>query len=63
MLNRLIPVLFLSTACAAGSLVTDEIVPDFTLIDSNQNSSQYEKEVSPRDYIGSISGWYFGHGT
>ena len=38
-------------------------VPDFSLIDVNPNSARHDEAVSPRDYLGSISAYYFGHAT
>jgi hypothetical protein len=38
-------------------------VPDFALVDVNPNSATYNQQVSPRDYLGQISAWYFGHAT
>ena len=38
-------------------------VPDFQLVDVNPNSSTYNQAVSPRDYLGQVSAWYFGHAT
>ena len=43
--------------------VRAEMVPDFTLTDVNLTSSSYDQPVSPRDYLGQVSGWYFGHAT
>jgi hypothetical protein len=37
------------------------VVPDFSLLDVNPNSATHDQNVSPRDYIGKISCWYFGH--
>jgi hypothetical protein len=37
--------------------------PDFGLIDVNPNSVTSGKTISPRDYTGQISAWYFGHAT
>ena len=34
-------------------------VPDFLLADINPNSSTMGQNVSPRDYLQQISGWYF----
>jgi len=36
---------------------------DFTLHDVNPNSPLNGQEVSPRQYVGQISAWYFGHAT
>ncbi len=41
----------------------DEAMPDFAVLDVNPTSPRYNEEVSPRDYIGQISAWYFGHST
>ena len=38
-------------------------VPDFGLMDVNTTSPTYQQAVSPRDYIGQVTGWYFGHST
>jgi hypothetical protein len=40
-----------------------EIVPNFGLMDVNPTSSTYSQAVSPRDYLGEVSAWYFGHAT
>ena len=34
-------------------------VPDFLLADINPNSSTLGQNISPRDYLQQISGWYF----
>lgn len=38
-------------------------VPDFHLVDENPASARYKQQVSPRDYLGQVSAWYFGHST
>lgn len=35
-------------------------MPDFALADVNPASASYAQQVSPRDYLGKISAWYFG---
>ena len=40
-----------------------ERVPDFQLVDVNATSSTADQSVSPRDYLGQVSGWYFVHAT
>ena len=40
-----------------------EQVPDFALVDVNPNSATYNETVSPRDFLGKTSAWYFGHAT
>lgn len=41
----------------------ETLVPDFSLLDTNPNSPTYNQSVSPRDFLGQISAWYFGHAT
>jgi hypothetical protein len=40
-----------------------QAVPDFGLMDLNPTSPTYNQSVSPRDYLGEVSAWYFGHAT
>ena len=42
---------------------TTDPVPDFSLRDVNVNSTRFDEMVSPRDYEGQVSAWYFGHAT
>lgn len=46
---------------AEGEL--DQVVPDFSLVDVNATSSRFNENISPRDYTGGVSAWYFGHAT
>jgi hypothetical protein len=39
------------------------VAPDFSIRDVNPNSPRYDQLVSPRDYEGRVSAWYFGHAT
>ncbi|MDM7913803.1 MAG: hypothetical protein ACE15D_16985 [Candidatus Eisenbacteria bacterium] len=48
---------------APGSSNDVERVPDFTLLDQNPNSASYQDSISPREYGGEISCWYFGSAT
>lgn len=41
----------------------DSPVADFALLDVNPTSVRYDTPVSPRDYIGRVTAWYFGHAT
>jgi hypothetical protein len=41
----------------------DERVPDFSIPDVNPASLRSGENVSPRDYEGRVSAWYFGHAT
>jgi hypothetical protein len=36
---------------------------DFQLPDVNSTSPTFGQQVSPRDYLGQTSAWYFGHST
>lgn len=36
-------------------------MPDFSLEDVSENSARYGEQVSPRDYLEKVSGWYFTH--
>ena len=40
-----------------------EPLPDFSLVDVNETSASYNQSISPRDYTGQTSAWYFGHST
>ena len=42
---------------------SNDALPDFSLTDVNANSARFREAVSPRDYLGQISAWYFGHST
>jgi hypothetical protein len=35
----------------------------FSLPDVNPGSPRFGQVVSPRDYLGQASAWYFGHAT
>jgi len=60
-------VLGLASGCKdevpSPTLLLGEEAPDFSLPDVNPNSARYNQLVSPRDYRGVVSGWYFGHST
>jgi hypothetical protein len=52
----------LLAACGGGSkapLATDP-VPDFALQDANPTSTTYLMDVSPRQFVGQVSAYYFG---
>ena len=58
----------LLTACTwnddvAGSGAGSNALADFGLLDVNPTSPRSGEIVSPRDYLGSVSAWYFGHST
>jgi hypothetical protein len=40
-----------------------DALSDFSVSDVNPASARYEELISPRDYLGQISAWYFGHST
>jgi len=43
--------------------VSENALPDFSVTDVNVNSARSGEAVSPRDYVGQVSAWYFGHST
>lgn len=45
-----------------GGLPAD-VVPEFSLLDVNPNSATKDSRLSPRDYLQTVSAWYFGHAT
>lgn len=51
--------------CVPNPCVTPaaDAKPDFHLQDVNPNSARSGQAVSPRDYLGKVSAWYFGHAT
>lgn len=44
-------------------LLHGDPVAQFSLMDVNETSDTYGQAVSPADYLGKTSGWYFGHAT
>ena len=44
-------------------LLHGEPLAPFSLIDVNETSDTYQQAISPADYLGKTSGWYFGHAT
>jgi hypothetical protein len=38
-----------------------DTMPAFRLPDVNPSSATFGRQVSPRDHLGRISAWYFGH--
>ena len=39
------------------------VVPDFALMDVNPSSDTFNQSVSPRDFMGEVSAYYFIHST
>jgi hypothetical protein len=54
--------LILAAACGGGGSSAAQIA-DFLLSDTNPSSPTTGQDVSPRDYVGSVSAWYFGDAT
>jgi len=50
-------------AGGAGGGMIPVLVPDFAILDVNPNSLTSGQLVSPRDHLGRVSAWYFGHST
>jgi hypothetical protein len=46
--------------CALAVCVQAQPAPDFQLADVNTNSLRFDAQVSPRDYLLQVSGYYFG---
>ena len=68
---RTLPALALLAACApagdsaapGGSVELGQQAADFLLEDLNLTSPRAGDAISPRDYLGEVSGWYFIHST
>lgn len=43
--------------------IADDALADFSVVDVNPNSARFLEAVSPRDYAGQVTAWYFGHST
>ncbi len=52
-----------STPVVTREVQHADAIFDFSLIDVNTTSATFDTPVSPRDYLGKVSGWYFGHAT
>jgi hypothetical protein len=55
-------VVLLAAACGGGGGSAAQIA-DFLLTDTNPSSPTTGQDVSPRDYVGDVSAWYFGDAT
>jgi len=53
--------LLLLAACSSSS--DPAPVAEFLLADANTTSTSFGLDVSPRDYTGGASAWYFGSAT
>ncbi len=51
------------SAHEGGTTIDAEAAPEFLLTDVNPTSSTYQQLVSPRDFVGQVSGWYFGQAS
>jgi hypothetical protein len=47
----------------ATPMVPAGVMPDFSLLDVNPESPTQDQPVSPRQFLGSISAYYFGSAT
>lgn len=52
-----------SSSGTGGGIGVGDLAPDFSLLDVNPASPTANQMVSPRDYLGHVTGWYFGHAT
>jgi hypothetical protein len=41
----------------------DQAVPDFALTDVNPHSASASQTISPRQHLGRVTAWYFGHSS
>ena len=64
-MKRLLPLaLLFVAACGGGGGSSGPVkVPDFLIQDVNPNSPTATQNVSPRDYLGYASAYYFGAAT
>ena len=53
----------LEARCLLAADAIGAQVADLSLLDTNPTSLTYNQRVSPRDYLGQVTGWYFGHAT
>jgi hypothetical protein len=53
--------LALLALAACGPPLPTETVTEFSLMDVNPNSPSAGQAVTPHDYAGKVSGWFFGH--
>lgn len=64
-LTRLAGAALAAALCAfltgAPRAVAADLVPDFQLQDYNATSPTYLQFVSPRDFLGTTTAWYFGY--
>lgn len=42
---------------------SQDVVAEFSLLDVNPTSQTYDQLVSPSDFRGQVSAWYFGFAT
>ena len=55
-----VTMLLLLAACSSSS---SDPAPEFLLVDLNTTSTSFGLDVTPRDYVGGASAWYFGSAT
>jgi len=58
----LAPLLLIVPGCPGGGTLPPP-APDFALQDVNPTSPTFNQDVSPRDRIDKVSGYYFGEAT
>ena len=51
------------TRCQNQRITLDELVQEFSLLDTNHSSALYNQTVSPAKFLGVVSGWYSGYAT
>ena len=60
---RLLLFASLGAGCTASSPLDGEAVPEFELVDLNPTSPTAGEVISPSDFRGQVSAWYFTHST
>jgi len=60
-LSSLLAALLLS--CGSSNTPAPVLAPDFELQDANETSLTFDQLVSPRDYVGYVTAFYFGSAT
>lgn len=62
-MKHALPLFLLLVAACGGGSSAEILAPDFLLQDVNPNSPTSGMNVSPRNYVGNASGYYFGAAT
>ena len=60
-----ITIFLLAGACQPPTVkpTPGDVMPDFSLVDLNPASATSQQQVTPRQMLGHVSGWYFAHSS